>query len=74
LQPAKLRVDDPLKDLQVVFLIGSGISVAGTPVVWFLIPNVSTIVLRDLFATMHTDHESSIHGLSKKNMFVSRLI
>jgi MFS family permease len=34
--------DDPLKGQQVVFLIGSGISVVGTLIVWFLIPNVST--------------------------------
>jgi hypothetical protein len=33
LRPAKLPVDDPLKGQQVVFLIGSGISVMGTPVV-----------------------------------------
>jgi hypothetical protein len=74
LRPAKLPVDDPLKDQQVVFLIESGISVVGTPVVWFLIPNVSTIVLDDLFTTMDADHQPSIQGLSKKKMIVSRLI
>lgn len=33
--------DDPIKGQQVVFLIGSAISVVGTLCVWFLIPNVS---------------------------------
>jgi hypothetical protein len=43
LSKALVSFDDPLKGQQVVFLIGSGISVVGTLVVWFLIPNVSTI-------------------------------
>jgi MFS family permease len=41
LSKALVSFDDPLKGQQVVFLIGSGISVVGTLVVWFLIPNVS---------------------------------
>jgi MFS family permease len=45
LSKALVSFDGPLKGQQVVFLIGSGISVVGTLVVWFLIPNVSTIFL-----------------------------
>jgi MFS family permease len=32
--------EDPVKGQQVIFLIGSGVSVVGTLCVWFLIPNV----------------------------------
>lgn len=39
--PAFESFEDPLKGQQVVFLIGSAISVVGTLCVWFLIPNVS---------------------------------
>lgn len=42
LSAALASFDDHLKGQQVVFLIGSGISVIGTLCVWFLIPNVST--------------------------------
>lgn len=35
--------DSKVKGQQVIFLIGSGISVIGTLTVWFLIPNVSPI-------------------------------
>ncbi len=39
--------DERLKGQQALFLIGSGISVAGTLCVWFLIPNVSGIVAEE---------------------------
>jgi MFS family permease len=42
LSAALASFDDHLKGQQVIFLIGSGISVVGTLCVWFLIPNVST--------------------------------
>lgn len=43
LSKALTSFDDRLKGQQVVFLIGSGISVVGTLCVWFLIPNVSIL-------------------------------
>lgn len=43
LSKALTSFDDRLKGQQVVFLIGSGISVVGTLCVWFLIPNVSML-------------------------------
>lgn len=41
LSAALASFDDRLKGQQAIFLIGSGISVAGTLCVWFLIPDVS---------------------------------
>lgn len=41
LSAALASFDDHFKGQQVIFLIGSGISVIGTLCVWFLIPNVS---------------------------------
>ncbi|KZF21236.1 MFS general substrate transporter [Xylona heveae TC161] len=39
LSSALSSYDDPVKGRQVIFLIGSAISVVGTLIVWFLIPN-----------------------------------
>ncbi|KAL8401073.1 hypothetical protein RB594_001194 [Gaeumannomyces avenae] len=39
LSEALASFEDPVKGQQAVFLIGSGISVVGTLVVWFMIPN-----------------------------------
>jgi MFS family permease len=41
LSEALASYDDELKGQQAIFLIGSGVSVLGTLIVWFLIPNVS---------------------------------
>lgn len=49
LSAALASFDDHLKGQQVIFLIGSGISVIGTLCVWFLIPNVSAACVLKTF-------------------------
>lgn len=59
LSAALTSFDDHLKGQQVVFLIGSGISVVGTLCVWFLIPNVCELLLLcsvNLLGRTHTDN------------------
>ena len=52
LSAALASFDDHLKGQQVIFLIGSGISVIGTLCVWFLIPNVSAAHLKGIHKTV----------------------
>jgi MFS family permease len=74
LSAALASFDDHPKGQQVIFLIGSGVSVIGTLCVWFLIPNVSTLEVLQILVNHVYSPCSSTRGHSEKKMLASRHI
>ena len=72
LSAALASFDDHLKGQQVIFLIGSGISVIGILCVWFLIPNVSTACFPQILIDHVCSPLSSTRELSRKKMLASK--